>query len=572
MLRSLVLVLPVLAALCVVPRAATAGIDPVFWLGGGGAPCNFASLPVALGAVPQGAIIRIANNQAYTNINLTISDRSLTLEGGWADCAGTPSSERAILQGAPGAGLPVLRVQAGGSTRFVRLEHLHIRGGTRSGLEVDGLLDVRLADSVVSASSSDAGGGIRVFGVSPQQTVLRLVQSIVGSPQPGVEPGNVASVQGGGVHCRDGRVQLSGALVQQNVADFGGGLSLEGCLLDSGGSFVDLPGFGPLNALVTGNSAEFFGGGVYASLASDLSLDSANRRLIFHANSASRGGGVFLSGAGTRLDGAGVQISSNTADTYGGGAFVENGALLNLHRGNDGKGFCAPRTACSRVIDNEVSPAPTTAASAIQVVSATLTLSQTEVSGNRSINPGQATIFISGGSSTRILNSLLHGNDSGAGRLINLSGVDNNLAISASTIAGNISSSQVVYIGSSAGTAGLRMDRSIIWQPGTEVHNAVVGDEVTSVCMNAHVGSGIDSDTQDPAFVDASIGDFRLHASSPNIDACSDVALGNYVDLLGTGRPIALGDPTTPFDRGAFELTDVIFVDAFDLPKFAKAE
>ena len=87
--------------------------------------------------------------------------------------------------------------------------------------------------------------------------------------------------------------------------------------------------------------------------------------------------------------------------------------------------------------------------------------------------------------------------------------------------------------------------------------------------MNAHAGAGIDDAvTDDPAFVDPDNGDFRLRADSPNVDACADVAaLGQgaiHVDIGGTVRPIALGNPVTPFDRGAHELRDIIFADGFD--------
>jgi hypothetical protein len=563
MFQSAHLALPALALFLWLPPPPALAGGPVFWLGGGGAPCNFSSLPVALGAVPQGAIIRIAGNQPYTDINLAITDLSVTLEGGWADCAGTPSDDRTVLEGAAGTGLPVLRVEAAGLARSVRLEHLHIRGGTRSGIEVDGLLDVRLSDTVVSASSSDRGGGIRVLGVSPQQTVLRLVQSVIGSPESGVGPGNAATEAGGGVHCTDGRVQLSGARVQDNLAAYGGGLSLDGCLLDLGGSILDVPSFGPLTALIAGNEAQLFGGGVYAVSASELSLDTGNARVIVHDNLASRGGGVYLSGAATRLDGVGIQLSANTADSFGGGAYVQEGASMELRRGDEGD-FCLPRSPCSRVIDNQVLPAPTSAASAIQVHGASVWLDQTEVRGNHSAFAGQASVHISGGGSMRILNSLLHDNPNEDGSLVVLSGLDNNLAISASTIAGNLITFPLIRIDASEGSAGLHLDRSVIWQPGSLVHNAAVGDDVTSVCMNAHAGGGINAENHDPGFVDADGGDFRPYASSPNIDACADVTAGDSIDLIGMPRPIALGAGATPFDRGAYELGDVLFADGFE--------
>jgi hypothetical protein len=559
-------ILPLLAALLLAPATAFAG-GPVFWLGGGGAPCNFANLSTALGAVPQGAVIRIASNQSYDDINLEIADLSVTLEGGWADCAGTPSNARTVLLGAAAANLPVLRVEAVGTARSVRLEHLHLRGGTRSGLEVAGLLDVRLDDTVVSDSAGSAGGGIRVSGVTPQQTVLRLVRSIVGPAAPGLETGNVASLQGGGVHCDDARVQLSGAHIHANQAQFGGGLSLQGCLLNLGGSDLDVAGFGPLTALIAHNTAEFFGGGVYAAQASELSLDTGNARIIVHGNLASRGGGLHLSGAGTGLEGAGMLISSNAAGTFGGGVLIENGASLELQRGDDDADYCAPRARCSRVIDNHVAAGPTAAGSAFQVSAASMSLGQTEITGNTSSNAGQATIHISGGSAVRILNSVLHHNDSGSGGLIDINGLDNNLAISASTIADNISAAQVIRFAGTAGSAGLHMNRSIVWQPGALVHNAVAGDEVTSVCMNAPIGSGIEAATDDPAFVAPGIGDYRLQAGSTNIDACTDVALGDYIDLLGTARPTVFNVPATPFDRGALEFIDEqLFVDGFESP------
>ena len=538
----------------------------VFWLGAGGAPCNFSTLAVALGAVPQGATIRIAGNQPYTNINLAIADQSVTLQGGWADCAGTPSNERTIIEGAPGANLPVLRVQAVGTARSVRLEHLQIRGGTRSGIEVDGPLDVRLDQTVVNDNSAVNGGGISVVGPSLAQTVLRLVHSIVGSPQPGIEPANSATGSGGGVSCTDARVQLSSALVQGNEAGFGGGLSLNACSLDAAGPALEVPGFPLLSALVIGNVADFFGGGLYAVQASEIDLDTDDQPVTFHANSAGRGGGIYLESPGTYFHGAGITVSGNTASSFGGGAYVEGGAFLALRRGADGD-TCTRGSACSRIVDNEVAAAPTSGASAVQVTEASVVLDQTEVAGNIS-HASQAAFYVTGGG-LRLIDSLVHDNDAGTGNLFVLYQTDNHLTVSASTVARNVSASPAVRVALSADTDTLYFDRGIFWQPGLLVHNAAAGDQVTSVCMNAHAGAGIDDAvTDDPAFVDPDNGDFRLRADSPNVDACADVAaLGQgaiHVDIGGTVRPIALGNPVTPFDRGAHELRDIIFADGFD--------
>ncbi|MGG2309902.1 hypothetical protein, partial [Salmonella enterica] len=89
------------------------------------------------------------------------------------------------------------------------------RGGTHGGLEVNGLLDVRLEDTLVTANSGVNGGGIIVLGATPAQTVLRLVHSVVGASESGASPGNTATA-GAGVYCDHARVQLSSALIQGN--------------------------------------------------------------------------------------------------------------------------------------------------------------------------------------------------------------------------------------------------------------------------------------------------------------------------------------------------------------------
>ncbi|MBA8888826.1 putative outer membrane repeat protein [Dokdonella fugitiva] len=550
------------------PLPAVAG-GAVFWLGGGGAPCNFGSLPIALGAVPQGATIRIADNQTYANTNLTISNRSVTLQGGWADCAGTPSAQRALIEGAAGANLPVLRIQAAGTSRSVRLEHLEIRGGTRSGIEVDGLLDVRLDDTLVTANSAADGGGVSVTGVSPAQTVLRLVHSTVGTPDVGSGDGNAATF-GGGVYCADARVQLSSALVQGNHADYGGGIALLACDLDAGAAALVAAGHPLLSALVRDNTATFFGGGLYATNASDIGLDNDHQPVAFEANRASRGGGIHLSAAGTRFHGAGITLAGNSVGAFGAAAYVESGAYLALERGADGGTSCARDAVCSRIVDNAVDDVPTAAASALQVIDAVAVLAQTEITGNVS-HSGQALIRLDGSSGVRVLDSLVHDNDAGAGRLFVLYGTDNVFTLGASTVVANATLSPMAGVYLSGGAAGLHFDRSIVWQPGVLVQDTSAGETVTSTCMNVHAGAGIDGVTSDPGFVDAAHGDLRLRTDSPNVDACTDtVAVSGtgetHVDVAGHPRPQSpMGSPT-PFDRGAHELADLIFADGFDPP------
>ena len=558
-----------LALACLAPTAAVAGGPPVFWLGGGGAPCNFANLDVAIGAVPNGAIIRIANNQAYDNINLTVLNKAVRLEGGWADCAGTPSPEPAVLNGAPAAALPVLRFEAAVTSRSSRLDRIHLRGGTRSGLEVSGTVDVRLELSQVSASTrATSGGGIHVQGASPQQTVLRLVRSVVGSLDPAIEPGNAATISGGGVFCDGARVQLSGARIGHNHSGGSGGglLAHNGCLVDTGGSLLATAEHGDVTALIADNTAALFGGGVYASAGAELRWDNTPHRLLVQGNVANRGGGLYLTGAGTGLDGVGVQVLDNTGHQFGGGVMVADGATFNLSRGDSEPGLCEPGQHCSRIAGNQVTSAGTAGGSALELMAATASLSQTVVDGNLADGLADAAFVLTGTSILRIEHSLLHDNLGGA--LLSLDGMNVLASLNASTVAGNVLEGPIVrFTSTTMGTAVANLGHSILWQPGDPVvmQGGAGGNTVNATCLNSHDDAVVPAALHDPGFVDAAGGDYRLHASSANVDACAEPVPGGSVDLVGTPRPIALSAGPQHFDRGALELTDELFRYDFEL-------
>lgn len=558
-----------LAACTLTPAPTTAGGPPVFWLGGGGAPCNFASLDIALAAVPGGAIIRIANNQPYDNINLTVLNKAVRLEGGWADCAGTPSPEPAVLNGAPGANLPVLRFEAAVTNRSIRLDRIHLRGGTRAGLEAAGTVDVRLDLSQVSASSTTmTGGGIRIIGVSPAQSIVRLVRSVVGSLDPALEPGNVAEQSGGGVACSNARLQLSGARIGHNHTQVSGGglFAGSGCLVDTGGSLLATAEHGDVTALIADNTAGFFGGGVFASGGAELRWDNTPHVLVVQGNVANRGGGLYLTNAGTRLDGVGVQVLDNTGHQFGGGMMVAEGATFNLSRGDSAPGLCDPQQSCSRISGNQVTSPGTAGGSALELLAASASLRQTVVSGNLADSPVDALFAVTGISILRIEHSLLH--DNLGGTLLNLDGANGMASLNASTVAGNALEGPVLrFTSNTMGTAVANLSHSILWQPGDPMvmQGGAGGNTVNATCLNAHDDAHIPAALHAPGFVDAAGGDYRLHSTSANVDACADLVPGGSVDLVGSPRPIALSAGPGHFDRGALELADTMFAFDFEL-------
>lgn len=113
-------VLPVLAALSR-PAAAT---TTTIWVGADG-NCGTASLTGAIASASTSAddytLIRVANTgQDYSNLNLSIINRNINLNGGYAHCHDSDAPGRTVVAGAPGGGIAIL-----GSDGFYPTVTLH---------------------------------------------------------------------------------------------------------------------------------------------------------------------------------------------------------------------------------------------------------------------------------------------------------------------------------------------------------------------------------------------------------------------------------------------------------------
>lgn len=553
---------------------AHAGGPPEFWVGAA-APCNFQSLATAIGAVPDGSIIRIASNQDYDDINLVIDNRSLTLQGGYADCLGT-SGPQPTLRGGALVILPVLRIGSAVTARSVLLRRLRIEGGRRSGIELGGRVTLELDRVVLDGNSAASGGGLAIDGVSVAATQVELRNTIIGNDDAEPGTGNHADSNGGGIHCRRARITLDGAVVRNNSAgQSGGGLHLDQCTLDTGlNTFFVGPGQ-PVSTRIANNIATTLGGGVYAGGASVLELGPASSELSIRDNRSSSGGGAYLTGAGTRLEGEGLSFEGNVAELRGGAATIVAGAGLSLQRGpisalQAARGglqifyTCTPTVECNHVRANV---AETFTGGAFHVSEGSLALGHVHVVGNVSAN---GSVILLTDSIARIEHSLLEGNDAQGGELARL--IDgSNLALVASTIAGNTTGSTLFRAFSDGGANNLFLRAGIIWQPGTTVYERTPIDTLHGACMNAHEATSIDASMHDPGFVDAAAGNYRLHVLSPNVDACVDPYAAASVDVLGVPRPVDLGDRPGEgdFDRGAYELPDRLFAsDMGEIPEF----
>lgn len=563
-------------ALALVAQARAA--DPPEFSVGAAAPCDFQSLATAVGAVPDGSIIRIASNQSYDDINLAIDNRSLTLQGGYADCLGT-TGPPPTLRGDVLAILPVLRIGSAVAARHVLLRRLRIEGGRRSGIELTGRVSLELDRIVLDGNTAANGGGLAIDGASQGATQVELVNTIIGNDD--VEPGsgNHADANGGGISCRRARITLNGAAIRNNsAAQSGGGLHLDQCLVDTGlNTFQATPGE-RITALIADNRSATLGGGIHAVGTSVIEFGPASALLSIRTNASGSGGGAYLAGAGTRLDGVGMSIDGNVADLRGGAATLVSGASLSLRRGpiiaaaavHGGPQLfyaCTPPVECNLVRANR---AGTFTGGAFHVTDGVLALAQARVSGNSSAN---GSIILLVASIARVEHVLIDGNDSHGGDLVRL--IDgSNLAFVGSTLAGNIAGPALVRTFSDGGANNLFLRAGIVWQPGTTVLATTPIDTVQSACMNTHDIVSIAGSDHPPGFVDAAAGDYRLSSNSPNVDACADPFPTASVDLLGVPRPTDLGERPGDgdFDRGAYELPDRLFAsDMGEIPEFLAA-
>lgn len=543
-------------------RVAGAGA-PVFWVGAA-APCNFNSLQTAIGAVPDGAEIRLANNQAYDDINVTLSDKSLLISGGWADCTDDAAEGVTELVGDPTLILPVLAIGSPATAREVVLRRLRLGGGRRSGIELSGHVDLRVERSVIDANEANLGGGIRVDGVSRADTILRVSETRIGVVE---GTGGNAAGNGGGIACAHATVRLGGSAIVGNHADSeGGGLFLDDCGLDTALNVYSFDGLGTIALWIAANTATINGGGIAATGGSELEFAAPFSPYAIHANQANEGGGILLRGAGTTLVARGLTLSENVAAERGGAASVREGAQFTMERllpklagGVVASTRCGLAVECNLVQANR---AEENTGGAFYVSEAGLTLRQAVLEHNHSGN-GSTLLLVA--SVSRIENSLIHGNDGGGGALVRvLDG--SSFVLNSSTVAGNTGGSTLIELFSDNGANNLHLRNSIIWQPGTTVLAATPADTLASVCMNAHEDASIEALVHEPGFLDPDAGNYRLHAASPNIDACADPFAGPVADLLGRQRPSDLGTDhgDGDFDRGAYELGDLIFADGFE--------
>jgi len=157
--------------------------------------------------------------------------------------------------------------------------------------------DTKISTTAVSGGSAADGAGILVTAGTLELTDVGV-------------SGNNASAAGGGIEAVNGRLQILRGSVDGNVAaTVGGGIDVNG----DGNSTLEIT-----DASVHDNRATQDGGGLWSNVL------SAIRTSAVYRNRATRGGGIFDKG---NMDVDASILDGNVAGTYGGGAYLDNGAI-----------------------------------------------------------------------------------------------------------------------------------------------------------------------------------------------------------------------------------------------------
>lgn len=431
-----------------------------------------------------------------------------------------------------------------------------------------------------SQGSGNGGGGAYVA------TGVRLVSSVMA--------GNAAGF-GGGVYCAGGVV--TNCVIERNIATNGGGVFLtEGsmcfCTLSSntasdwaGGALV-IGNAEAYQCTIVSNYAGYGAGGIRCSPGyltdSRVLMNSSGwaggmhisggrvkRTLIALNRSTWDIGGVALEGAGDIAD---CTIVSNSAAVWGGGVYVNGmgGTVSNTaicwNTAYLAGGACLGGNSLFKNCSINSNVAYAIGGAAIPTNGF---ISGCTLSWNRGTNDSGGLYIDAGGV---ISNSVINNNWSGYGggvRIYKAGKIFNCLVVSNSSTAsgGGVTleyGGQVVGSTLSGNASGASGGGLLFVSGGTSVNNIVyfntpdnwatsgVGRVCTATCTTPNPG-GTGNVTNNPKFIDAAAGNFRLQVSSPCLDTGTN-SWATPFDLDGRPRPLdGNGDGPAVVDMGAFE-------------------
>ena len=540
--------------------------------------CSHHSLAAAIASTgangPGMDTIRVAGNMSHANLALAILDQSLTIAGGYANCADTSASGRTVLAGSPTLDHPTLRAAGTAAVNFLVLENLDIAGAQDStfggGLRLAGNQFVTLRNTRLRNGHAERGGGVYIDAYDEGAIDLYLKDGSV------IE-NNVATYAGGGIYCRgSASVNLDEAFLSGNLAEHNGAVAVES---GSGGGAALYDGchLRQETGSTSGNIAEQDGGAYYLRNGAELDLvGDATYSALLHDNIAENGGAIAVEDApgepSSVVDIRDARINRNTANFQGGAIALLYGGELAMRRTLRGEA-CHTVLQCSDLSFNDASSGR---AGAIFVgQNAMATLSGTWIEGN--IGYIGSVLWLQGNGNA-VFDSDMIVDNTGAVALFQGSNLANgNLTVAWSTIAGNVFDNELGdHIVSASGTGHVYLYGLVLGQHLLHPHSLQPGIILRSDCVARDpymlpLGTGADFTRQvelaapyglDPNgrlvngdalpadYCDTSLAP-RLHGDIDGDAATSDAAAANVFGIHDLGAD-------------EYQVGDLIFADGFE--------
>ncbi len=576
-----------LMALSCSVNQAVAQIKPVVVRIGAGPTCDFSKIQTAINASASGSefstILLVARNQTYSEQAIDIEDKNITIRGGYADCdQDVQDSVKTKLSGAGGAARSIVNIR--GATREIVFDTLELADGDElidnqsygGAIDITGgahdFIAVRNVDLVNNRAGY--GGALAVRSGSPTRVVI--------GPSVFIRD-NRGAYGGGGIFCSGARLELRGTAVSvfRNEAGgltsgapptggaYGGGLWLQGCTTTiQAGTSAFFP------SVIANNTASGPGGGLFATQRADVSIlnltPSAPSTVGF--NVSSRFGGAMSIEDGARVTASNAIIFGNQA-LEGGGAIAIYNSDASRDASFEANSFgiaCDSNLDCNRISGNVARNVSNVdqPGSAIRV-SCDGGQANAQLHGTRvSANEGRSLFKTVDSFCGIAINGALVERNNSSGHLFDAGQGSGFVTVRASTVANNqIASGFAVFrvstFGQSFAGYGLRLQRSIVWQPGISLLSLVSGslqlDRIEHSFANdlsnvpASSGGLILNRTENPHFANPSQGDYRLAQDS----LAQDFVPAINGDLTRDGQQrsvdLSLFDVFGPQDAGAFE-------------------
>ncbi|MEO5560890.1 MAG: hypothetical protein ABIO49_13285 [Dokdonella sp.] len=557
--------------------------------------CDYANITQAVVFAPAASslIMHIAKNNAMTT-SQTITGRNVALVGGYDTCSSTTPSGHTVLDGSAFTG-SVLRINAsfaGTDSYNVSLFAITIINGTGSstlpggGMTIDGPFIVSLSDTYVQGNSTTlSGGGILVSGESGTGVgTTERTRLIVGGSS--IVNENHAS-KGGGIGC-SGRstVEVIDSIVSTNTAtSAGGGIASDHCYVAALGHAI--PTFGIRSNTVAGAGGT--GGGIYALGGTVVVFGDAIRNSVVADNLAEYGGGIGIDGGTLRVYDA--NVSGNFAQFRGGGIYASNSTTFMVRSRN--ASICHDALRCSELSSNRVTgTGPTASGGALFATGGTTLVAGTFIEDNRvAAGRGMAISALNapgtgGGLAAdgmRVFGSVIANSGTGGpaapvdGSIVSIE--NSSAGLGFDTFSRNLAVPRIVYTPSTGGASlfpikifGTIFDAT----SGLAADPGAIGTAPTGDCNRLHESSSpfAMSSTRStilaPNLVNPAASDYSLAANSPMLDWC-DASLAYVPALTAEGGTRPYDDPVFlalygNYDLGALEREPpgIIFANGFE--------